>query len=453
MEKLRITEIQISNLFEELSYDIKLPLEKPISIITAPNGRGKTTLLNLISFVFDPGIDSFKLIRSVPFDFFRCTLSNGKIVELKKENLESIEKYSKTIKSAALRESNVGRIRAIFDNSDFIFTVYDGNKKISEPIDFAKVFLSARDIELSELFEDDDEDYSVVRSHRSTMYYRYRYLWKLIQDCLHDYDCFIPVKFIKADRIQPLPLPPSRMREFEQPKQISPLEDASDKIGKRIKEATDNYYNEVSLAKDKLPEMFIEDNGGDLESDDFIDQWSDYRKELTQFQDIGLITPTKDFTEGKNIREVYSEKGKFLSTYIWAFKDTTDPLKDIYARLNLFKSILDERNEITGKKVSFSPDGVKIHVGDRELSLETLSSGEKHDFIMFYDLILAGDNNGLMLIDEPEISLHIEWQESYLDKLLKICEMNNFQFIIATHSPNIVSSHYDFLVDKGEVDG
>ncbi len=52
MENLRILEIQINNLFGELSYDISLPVENPIASITAPNGRGKTTILNLISLLF-----------------------------------------------------------------------------------------------------------------------------------------------------------------------------------------------------------------------------------------------------------------------------------------------------------------------------------------------------------------------------------------------------------------
>ena len=69
---------------------------------------------------------------------------------------------------------------------------------------------------------------------------------------------------------------------------------------------------------------------------------------------------------------------------------------------------------------------------------------------MFYNLVFNVQNNGLVLIDEPEISLHVEWQETYLDKLLAICKMNGLQAIVATHSPNIISSHYDLLVDKGE---
>lgn len=451
MENLRILEIQISDLFGELSYDIKLPIENPISIITAPNGRGKTTLLNLISFVFKPSYPTFSAVRSVPFSVFRCVLSNGKTVELKKAELDpvALEKFVRLIRPTVMREQTMSRIRSVFESGDFTFSVYCGKKQASDPMVFSHALVEANNMDPMEYIDEDDEEFYNYRAQRSFQS-RFVYIWKEMAKTLRECSCDIPVNFIKADRIQPVTLGSSRMRDYEEPHQESPLNLASKKIGELITAATDKYYDAVSQAKDKLPKMFLEDEGGDLSDDEFMGGWYDYRRELTQFQDIGLITPTEDFIQGKDIHSVYPKKGKFLSTYLWAFRDTTEPLRGIYERLNLFKSILDERNAITGKKVSFSREGVKLSVGEREIKLETLSSGEKHDFIMFYNLLLGSATNGLVLVDEPEISLHIEWQETYLDKLIAICKMNGLQAVIATHSPNIVSSHYDFLVDKGE---
>lgn len=454
MDKVRICRIQVKNLFGTINYDIGLGEGNPIAIITAPNGCGKTTILNLLSFILNPAYDTFKTIKTIPFDSFSCTLSNGKTVELKQiQNGEDINVLKKTRVPHLIREQALRRAKAFFENTDFEFAIYDVRKHEKHSMLYSEMLRDAFGMDPAEYLDVNDDDYPYYRTQSTSLATRLKYLWKVQKQFLEESGCNVPVNFIKADRIQPVMVPPRRMRDYDEPHQESPLKMASESISELIKDATERYNEDVSQAKDKLPQMFLDGEGSDLDCDEFMDGWFEYRQELNQFQEIGLITPTEDFTLGKDISKVYEEKGAFLSTYLSAFKDTIFSLKDIYSRLNLFKQILDERNAITGKKVVFGRDGISLSAGDRDIRLETLSSGEKHDFIMFYNLIFNISENGLVLIDEPEISLHIEWQETYLDKLIAICEMNGLQAIIATHSPNIVSSHYDFLVDKGETDG
>lgn len=454
MDKVRICRIQVKKLFGKINYDIDLGKENPIAIITAPNGCGKTTMLNLVSFILSPENETFKIIRTIPFDEFRCILSNGKTVELKQIQKKSDVLPVKRLQEARnYREHMLLRARTFFEDVDFEFTIYGNNHEKLHHMLYSKTLKEAFEKDPSVYLEDDDDDYLYYRGRSGSINIRFNQLWKKQLRFLELDGCIIPVNFIKADRIQPVIVSPRRPRDFDELHQESPLKMASEKIRELIKDATEKYNEAVSQAKDKLPQMFLDGEGSELDCDEFMEGWSVYREELNQFQKIGLITPTEDFTTGKDISTVYKEKGTFLSTYLSAFKDSTKQLKDIYSRLNLFKQILDERNAITGKKVTFDRDGISLACGDREIELDTLSSGEKHDFIMFYNLIFNIRENGLVLVDEPEISLHIEWQETYLDKLIAICEINSLQAIVATHSPNIVSSHYDFLVDKGEIDG
>ncbi len=55
--------------------------------------------------------------------------------------------------------------------------------------------------------------------------------------------------------------------------------------------------------------------------------------------------------------------------------------------------------------------------------------------------------NSLILIDEPEISLHVTWQKEFLKDLLNIAEINNISFCIATHSPQIINNYWDLTTD------
>ncbi len=138
-----------------------------------------------------------------------------------------------------------------------------------------------------------------------------------------------------------------------------------------------------------------------------------------------------------------------MTVYLAAFRRTLKPLEDNYDKLKLFSDIFNERNRITKKTISYSKKGIILKVDGEELPLECLSSGEKNDFIMFYDLIFNSENNGLVLVDEPEISLHVEWQRTFLDSLSDICKMNGLQSIVATHSPNIIHGHRELFAERG----
>ena len=450
MDSIRIQKIQVKRLFGDINYNIDLNNGKPVAIITAPNGRGKTTLLNLTAFVLNPQLDTFTAIRSIPFDEYRCILSNGRIVELKPIIFKETKTKLKSKQRSSLRRVFKSELLSIED-TDFAYTIYDAEGKKLHSKTFTETYEEAIHKGLQDLLDENDEIADYRGRGRSEAFLSY--VWKALNQMLEETHCIVPINYIKADRTQPVLVEPKRRGPYSEPQPKSPLVNASMKVGELIRNSTEEYNDAVSKAKDKLPQMFLDGEGSGLDCDQFMKGWSVYREELDRFQEIGLITPTEDFTKGKSIENVYKEKGEFLSTYLSAFKDTTASLKDVYDRLNLFKQILDERNEITGKQIVFSRDGITIMSGDREILLDSLSSGEKHDFIMFYNLIFNIDPNGLFLVDEPEISLHIEWQETYLDKLLAICEMNDLQAIVATHSPNIVSSHYDCLVDKGETNG
>lgn len=87
------------------------------------------------------------------------------------------------------------------------------------------------------------------------------------------------------------------------------------------------------------------------------------------------------------------------------------------------------------------------------LSLSQLSSGEKQEIVLFYELIFDTRKELLLLIDEPEISLHITWQKQFLGDLLEVSKLIALHAIVATHSPQIVSSHLDIQIDLGELYG
>ncbi|MEE0452007.1 AAA family ATPase [Peptacetobacter sp.] len=78
------------------------------------------------------------------------------------------------------------------------------------------------------------------------------------------------------------------------------------------------------------------------------------------------------------------------------------------------------------------------NIGGKEFDISGLSSGEKQLFLRALSLKFLNVNNSIILIDEPEISLHPRWQRKIINVYENIGENN--QLIIATHSPHIVGN-------------
>ena len=81
------------------------------------------------------------------------------------------------------------------------------------------------------------------------------------------------------------------------------------------------------------------------------------------------------------------------------------------------------------------------------LTLDQLSSGEKQMIIQVYELLFRAQSDTLVMIDEPELSLHMMWQMNYLKNLTEIANLRGFQCIVATHSPQIFNSLWSKSVD------
>ena len=115
--------------------------------------------------------------------------------------------------------------------------------------------------------------------------------------------------------------------------------------------------------------------------------------------------------------------------------------------LNSVLMLQDEFNSIIlkSKQLKIDDDGVKIIITKdmSEHSIDKLSSGEKQLLTQLTCLLIDSHQRDIFLIDEPEVSFNVLWQEKYID-LLKKCSPKT-QFILATHSPSIVSEHTEYL--------
>jgi hypothetical protein len=127
---------------------------------------------------------------------------------------------------------------------------------------------------------------------------------------------------------------------------------------------------------------------------------------------------------------------------LWTYLEDTDQklatFRQLLDRVGLLRRLINSRflfNEIhidreTGFRFA-TPSG-------DELGPEALSSGEQHELVLMYDLLFNVAPETTVLIDEPEISLHIAWQQRFLDDIAEISQVADLRFLVATHSPQII---------------
>jgi ABC-type glutathione transport system ATPase component len=105
------------------------------------------------------------------------------------------------------------------------------------------------------------------------------------------------------------------------------------------------------------------------------------------------------------------------------------------------------------KFVVFTPrDGLRVETEEGHIiSPGRLSSGERQLMMLLCTTLVATQTTRLFIIDEPELSLGVRWQRKILDALLTVATESPLQFLVATHSIEIMSGHHESLVQLQHV--
>ena len=101
-----------------------------------------------------------------------------------------------------------------------------------------------------------------------------------------------------------------------------------------------------------------------------------------------------------------------------------------------FQDMVDDLFQDTGKRIVRTENEIRFTQIGELLTPYLLSSGEKQMLIILLTVLVEDDQHYVLFMDEPEVSLHIEWQKRLIDLIL---ELNpNVQIILTTHSPAVV---------------
>ena len=112
-----------------------------------------------------------------------------------------------------------------------------------------------------------------------------------------------------------------------------------------------------------------------------------------------------------------------------------DKIEAAMTSRNMLKELITRM--FTGnKEIHFTDESIEVLTpSGGKIGLASLSSGEKHLLRIFVQSLLVGESS--MMIDEPELSMHVAWQKDLIHSLRAL--NRDAQFIFATHSPEIMA--------------
>lgn len=184
-------------------------------------------------------------------------------------------------------------------------------------------------------------------------------------------------------------------------------------------------------------------------SSDILSELKRLEKHRLELSDIGLLTEME--ANDAIINELNEDDNTMLSVLHLYVKDSWEKLRkydNLYEKLSLLKDIINSRYK--HKVFSFdSKEGFVIQSSSQQqgkaIPVEMLSSGEQNELVLFYEMLFKCDSKDLVLIDEPEISLHLEWMQSMIGDLIRVADKNKMSLLIATHSPDLVGENYELV--------
>jgi ABC-type lipoprotein export system ATPase subunit len=430
----------VFNLLGQFNHHVSFKNDADFVIVHGPNGVGKTRMLELLSAVL-----KFDLVAMSTASFDRISLA-----------FTGGERLTVTNNAQrAMRESEGRRFLDLSFNLNRKKNPTAMHGRISIPRDDLP-YSVWRDIqvELAQAFETDASPSAKLQvlEHTGQAYSpttrRMRGVSAVGFVELHDFDRGITefldgfsAHMVETQRLLILdPGADARMRQPDSTPQRMKVSECARDLKHRLAAAlTENSRRSQELDKSfprrVLDEMAEEPVPEELRIREEYAEQSTLRNRLAA---IALLDESMDVLLPGG--ELLDWQRKVLWTYLQDSQLKLATFQDLLNRVELFKSIIKSRflfkRMVIDRQTGFR---FESEDGHHHIAPSQLSSGEQHEIVLAYDLLFRVRPGSLVLIDEPEISLHVAWQQEFMGDIQRIAKLSNLRFIVATHSPQIIN--------------
>lgn len=440
---MNITKISVKKLFGVFDHDIPFK-EGGITIVIGENGLGKTVLLEATSAFF---AENFLFFKDVEFQQLVFHFEDQSWEVTKSQSAERLSIF-------VTRHFAVKNNKARTEKSERIVDIDLGEKSAASRKNYEylrELQLIERHGALGSIAEQRMLDYR--RAYMQTMlldeeFIRGNHKSREIPNWFKEARRKISIRLIETQRIITAK---ERGGEAYVNRVIKSAKELAELIAETDKRASQAATELDGTFPNRLVRKLRQGASDSFQGlNTALSELDERRKNLSS---LGLLEITSD-PDLLRVDEGQRDLSSALALYIDDSHKKLAPYDSIAPKLQLFKSIVNKRfkhKELEFDKQAGFAFRSKVKRDDKG-RFETipslkLSSGEQNELILFYELIFKSHEGNLIFIDEPEVSLHISWQNKFIDDLKEITSINKVSIVIATHSPDIIGENWDLSVE------
>jgi predicted ATP-binding protein involved in virulence len=445
---MRIKQISVSGLFGIFDHIIPLNMDDRITVIHGPNGFGKTAMLRILNAFFN---SRYPELRTIPVSKFCIEFDDGSHIEIinntnnydKIENNFIVNFYQPNLdivtfdpnSSPQIKDFPIGVINNFIPGLERIATKKWLYKPTKESLSLEEVLERFGDSLPLKLISPEQPDW--LEKLKNNIHIHLIESQRLLK--------FAPnLRFKSEDKIS---------------SKVSTVSQYSSDIATLMQDKFKE-YGTISQSLDRTFPMRVvkQQSSSDITNEQLRNQLNELEETRSRLIEVGLLEQDEDSEFQIQLQDIDESTKNALSVYVEDVEKKLNVFTEIATKINLLKKIIN--NKFSYKEINFSKEKGFIFTtlydsslsDSKILSPTDLSSGEQHELVLLYELLFKVEPNSLVLIDEPELSLHVGWQVQFLKDLQEITKLADLDILIATHSPDIIQDRWDLTVElKGPV--
>lgn len=436
---MKIDKIKVSNLFETFTHEIKFNNEIGITLILGQNGLGKTIVLKIVEFILG---GNFHLLMEIQFDSIEVFFDNNIIWKIDRK--VSIDD---DIQLGIFLIQNQEIIDQIY------FSEIDKGRSRLKNILRKYVPNSIRRLDEDEWFDRrTDEKFTTME-----LFYKYKHTlpkdlfgeFTIYPDWISSVVDFQQIAFIETQRLLTFFNVSDDFTTRRNSLYKNTVEEYSELLSKEINLQLANSSELATKLDRTYPNRLIErlKKTSNISQAQLNAKLNELEQKRERLQKVGLL----DLEMEPNLKFIKEQDERIREVLLVYIEDSRKKLEiydTIADKIELFLKIINDRflqkRLSVSKEHGFYFESLKTK---KQIPVTNLSSGEQHLLVLYYKLLFLIKKDTLLLMDEPEISLHISWQKQIIPDLLNILRLNPMNIVIATHSPAVIGKNWNLTVE------